>query len=96
MTATRVVNLRQEAYDVYIGRGSVWGNPYTHLPLTQTKAMFQVATREEAIACYEDYIWGRRDLLALLPTLKGKRLGCYCAPLKCHGQVLVDLVETMT
>ena len=34
MPATRVVNLRRERYDVYIGRGRgrefVWGNPFSH------------------------------------------------------------------
>ena len=27
MSKTRVVDLHKEAYDVYIGRGSKWGNP---------------------------------------------------------------------
>lgn len=35
---TRVVNCRRAPYDVYIGRGSKWGNPWTHLPLAGTLA----------------------------------------------------------
>lgn len=38
MPKTCVVNSETENFDVYIGRGSKWGNPYTHLPLAQTKA----------------------------------------------------------
>ena len=28
MSKTVVVNLRKERFDVYIGRGSKWGNPF--------------------------------------------------------------------
>ena len=93
MTPTRVVNKRKEEYDVYIGRGSKWGNPYTHLPVGATKAQFQVKTVKEAIAKYQEYIIGRPDLLLALGELEGKRLGCFCAPKPCHGDVLVKLVN---
>ena len=89
MTPTRVVNKRKEEYDVYIGRGSKWGNPYTHLPVGDTKAQFQVKTVKEAIEKYQEYIIGRPDLLLALGELEGKRLGCFCAPKPCHGDVLV-------
>ena len=32
-------------------------------------------------------------LLARLPELKGKRLICWCAPLRCHGDVLHRLAN---
>jgi hypothetical protein len=32
--------------------------------------------------------------MAALPELKDKILGCYCKPLACHGDVLVDLIAT--
>jgi len=28
-----------------------------------------------------------------LPELIGKRLGCYCKPLLCHGDVLAKLLQ---
>jgi len=93
--STRVVNKYKEPYDVYIGRGSVWGNPFTHL-VGPTKAEFHVATREEAVARYRQYILERPDLLRRLPELVGKRLGCFCAPKSCHGDVLVELVNAST
>jgi hypothetical protein len=34
--------------DIYIGRGSILGNPYTHLPIKNTKAFIQYKTREES------------------------------------------------
>jgi len=81
---TRVVNLRHEKYDVYIGRGSKWGNPFK---------IGADGTREEVIEKYRQYIMNRPDLLNDLEELRGKCLGCYCKPKPCHGDVLVELLE---
>jgi hypothetical protein len=83
-----VVNRSREACDTYIGRGSKWGNPYTHRD--GTKAERVVGTREEAIDAYREYLAGNHDLLAALDELTGQRLGCYCKPQACHGDVLVE------
>ncbi len=91
---TRVVNKRHQKYDVYIGRGSKWGNPYTHIK-GKTKAQFFVKNRDEAIEKYEEWIRQQPELLADLHELKNKRLGCYCRPHKCHGDILCDLIEEM-
>lgn len=90
---TRVVNKYKESYDVYIGRGSIWGNPYTHRDLAGTKAQFKTETREEAIEKYREYILQKPELLAKLPELEGKVLGCFCKPQSCHGDVLVNLIN---
>lgn len=91
---TRVVNIsRGQRYDIYIGRGSIWGNPFTHLPLHETKAEVQVGSRMESIQRYEEWVRAQPHLLARISELDGKRLGCYCAPLPCHGEVLVKLVR---
>lgn len=89
----RVVNLRAAPYDVYIGRGSIWGNPYSHLP--NSKATYLVQDRLEAIVCYECWIRDNEELLSQLKTLRGKVLGCYCKPQACHGDVLVKLYEEL-
>lgn len=81
---------QQSDRHVYIGRGSPWGNPYSHL--AKSAAEYQVRTREEAIQCYREYILSRPDLLAKLNELRGKRLGCWCKPKDCHGDVLVELL----
>lgn len=80
-------------YDVYIGRGSKWGNPYSHLP--STLAQYRVATREEAIAKYREWIQTQPELLASLYELKDKTLCCYCLPLACHGDVLIKLIKSL-
>lgn len=81
---TKVVNLRYEKYDVYIGRGSKWGNPFK---------IGVDGTRKEVIEKYRQYIMSRPDLLNDLEELRGKRLGCYCKPKPCHGDVLIELLE---
>jgi hypothetical protein len=88
---TKVVNIKQDQYDVYIGRPGKWGNPYTHLVHAKGK---HVASREEAIEKYRTYI--ERILEQnprFLEPLKGKTLGCFCKPLACHGDVIVEILN---
>lgn len=87
----RVVHCKKEPYDVYIGRPSKWGNPFSHKE--GTTAQFKVATREEAVTRYQEWLLSQPDLLAQLPELAGKTLGCWCKPAACHGDVLVELAE---
>jgi len=80
---TEVVNIKYQEYDIYIGRGSKWGNPF-HIGIH--------GTREDVISMYHNYILNNQELLNCLEELRGKRLGCYCKPLKCHGDILVKLL----
>lgn len=86
----KVVHCKRESFDVYIGRPSKWGNPFTHLV---GKAQFQVSNREEAVKAYRDWILTQPHLMASLPELKGKVLGCWCSPQACHGDVLMELAN---
>lgn len=81
---TKVVNLRKEPYDIYIGGGSIWGNPFK---------MYSEADRRKVIQQYREYILNKPELMAQLHTLKDKTLGCYCKPKACHGDVLVELIN---
>lgn len=90
----RVVHCKKERYDVYIGRPSKWGNPYTHI-LRRTEAEFIVKNPEEAIKAYRNWIEKGKGshLLEDLWELKNKTLGCWCSPKPCHGDVLIKLVK---
>ena len=77
----RVVNIRREDCDIYIGRPSKWGNPF---------AIGRDGTREEVIAKYKEYIRRRPRLIEDLREEAGETLGCFCAPLPCHGDVLLE------
>jgi Domain of unknown function (DUF4326) len=89
----KVVHCKKEKYDVYIGRGSKWGNPFSHKLGTQ--ALYVVESRETAIKCYEEWLLKQPHLIASLHELKGKTLGCWCTPLACHGDVLLKLANNL-
>ena len=81
---------------MYIGRSnskmsSEWGNPFSHLE--KSAALYKVASREEAVSKYREWVVKQPHLMEKLESLRGKRLGCWCKPKACHGDVLVDLLE---
>ena len=83
-----VVNKYKEDYDVYIGRGSKWGNPFV---------IGKDGTREEVIEKYRLWLWeqikGGHILKEDLLKLDNQRLGCFCKPQACHGDVIARAVE---
>lgn len=84
---TCVVNIRHEPCDILIARPSKWGNPFE---------ISDKCSRELAIAKYRVHVRRRPDLMAALPELIGKRLGCHCkqpgCDVPCHGDVLIELL----
>lgn len=102
MTSSYVVNIHHKApYDVYAGRGHGlhWGNPYSHQ--TTTIAQFKVATRDEAITRFREWLEAQPALVERAKReLKGKVLGCFCRPAKgfqgrvmCHAQILAGIAN---
>lgn len=90
----------QDSNNVYIGRkgcvfidgarfppkDSIWCNPFT----------IKQYTRGQAISLYKTYIVEKikkEHLEDELKKLKGKTLGCWCCPEKCHGNVLLELIK---
>jgi hypothetical protein len=82
MNKPRVVHCKKEPYDVYIGRGSKWGNPYK---------IGKDGTREEVIEKFKHYYYGALMLNA--EELRGLTLGCWCAPKPCHGDFLLEIAN---
>lgn len=86
---TRVVNIdKDDNYDVYIGRGSEWGNPY---------AIGFDGDRDEVIRKFQyDF---QRGFLKFSKTdvlkLRGKTLGCHCKPAACHGDILAEYLNSL-
>jgi hypothetical protein len=86
---TKVVNIDKGGkHDIYIGRGSRWGNPY---------AIGFDGDRDEVIHKFKyDFERGflkfsKKDAL----ELKGKILGCHCKPAACHGDVLAEYLNSL-
>jgi hypothetical protein len=89
---TIVVNMRDDISKVLeakgllvrIDRGTPWGNPFI---------LDDDGDRETVIASYADhYLPHKPSLLCRLDSLRGKALGCWCAPLPCHGDALKELI----
>jgi hypothetical protein len=78
---------------VYIGRnmshyvkgavGSKWANPFK----------VDKYGRDGCLNKYEEYIRSNVQLMGCLNELNGKVVGCWCAPEKCHGDVLMKLIN---
>lgn len=90
---TTVVHFKKMPYDVYIGRPSKWGNPYSHK--ANTVAQYRVKSRQEAVKKYEMHLLNSPELLRDLHELRGKVLGCWCKPLACHGDVLAKYANSL-
>ena len=84
MKKTRVVHCKKEEYDVYIGRGTVWGNPFK---------IGKDGTRKEVLDKYEKWVVTQPKIIESLHLLKGKILDCWCKPYPCHGDILVRLID---
>lgn len=84
MAHPRVVHCKRARYDVYIGRPSKWGNPFE---------IGRDGNRQQVIEKYRAWILTQPGLLKALPELKGKILGCWCAPQACHGDVLAEMAD---
>ena len=95
-----VVNIRSEECEVYIGRKkgepNHFGNPFQ---------IGKDGSRQEVIRKFREWINGiayqnveperRQWILQNLHLLEGKKLGCYCKPQSCHGDVYVEILDRM-
>lgn len=70
---------------VYIGRGSKWGNPF-HIGGDDDRAA--------VISKHAAWLRDQHYLLRALDDLRGCDLVCFCAPLGCHGDLLLWLANT--
>lgn len=83
----RVLNKRRAGIPpeaVYIGRPSIWGNPFV---------IGADGDRVTVISKYERWLVQQNDLVGRLDELRGKDLVCFCAPAACHGDVLLRLAN---
>jgi len=78
---------------VYIGRNmsfyvpganaSKWANPFA----------VKKYGRDNCLSLYKDYILKNTELLNQIHELEGKELGCWCHPDRCHGDILVEILN---
>lgn len=96
MVKTSVVNLRVEIYDVYIGRAGhgkdgYFGNPFT---------LEHESERVTILIRYEQYFYERiekdSEFKRRVHELRGKKLGCFCKPRLCHGDIIADYLNNLS
>jgi len=76
---------------IYIGRGTLWGNPYSHI---YAKDVIMVGSREQSIDFFIESVNANPAFRKQVKDmLKGKDLLCSCAPLACHGDVLLEIAN---
>jgi hypothetical protein len=112
-----VVHKSLDPFDVYIGRASTdtyehFGNPFGHH--LNSRCSVLVNSAQEAIARNDSWLRGKSDqdldqnqrqwILRNLNSLRGKRLGCFCArkngvglncPKVCHGQNYLQILSEL-
>lgn len=85
----RVLNARQVGCKstktaTYVGRPSKWGNPFL---------IGRDGPRDEVIERYRLYLSQNDDLMAQIVELRGRDLVCWCAPHRCHADILLELAN---
>lgn len=67
----------------YVGRGSMWGNPFV---IGQHGDRNDVCNKYEALLV--ERIKSGEVSIPQLRSLHGRNLVCFCAPARCHGDTL--------
>lgn len=70
---------------VYVGRPSKFGNPFV---------VGKDGDRNECVEKFRDYLKAQPELLAAARSeLRGKDLVCFCAPQRCHAEILIEVAN---
>lgn len=89
---TRVVNRTISAYEVYVGRPTEWGNPYSAR---------LVGSTSQVLTMYRHHLRSSPELVEKARReLKGKVIACWCTtdltgkePIVCHAQILARVAD---
>ncbi len=98
---TKVVNLKNSSYDIYIGRSGngqsgYYGNPH---PIGYCEICKRTHTRKDSIAMFKLDFYNRietdEEYKKRVLSLKDKTLGCFCKPLNCHGDIYKEYLDDL-
>lgn len=99
---TTVVNIKKEKCDVKVCRTpkneilspphpSCCGNPF------YLKNVHDTVERDKIVEQYKEYFFKRienePDFKEYVLTLKDKKLGCFCAPSRCHAHIIAEYLD---
>ncbi len=85
-------------------KDSLWCNPFKIPKSSKESKTSDERERNEVLEKYKVYIKNKlslssseeiegEKLINELLKLKGKTLGCWCKPEKCHGDILIELIK---
>jgi hypothetical protein len=95
---TSVVSKYKGKYDLYVGRGSEWGNPFSDKPDSKAKL---IVKPEEVMPKFREWFQDRircEEGFArkVRRELHGKTLGCYCEGGKpCHAAIMASWADLL-
>lgn len=70
---------------VFVGRPSDYGNPFS---------IGKDGTRLEVIEKYREWLREHPEMVAKIKkNLRGKNLSCFCSPLRCHAEVIMEIAN---
>lgn len=83
----RVVHCKRKEYTHYIGRPSTLGNPFV---------IGKDGSRGDVVTKFERWARHSSEVMETIERLPPDAvLGCWCAPKRCHGDVIVKLWKEM-
>ena len=95
--STTVVNIYREPCDVYIGRAGHGRNGYFGNPFKLPFGLDSPETRAGVVEQFREYFLGRiekdPEYRQAVEGLRGRRLGCFCKPKPCHGDVIAAWLD---
>lgn len=84
---TKVKHVKYNLHDVYIGRPSIFGNPFV---------IGKDGNRDDVIEKYRQWVYSQSDLIQEIKKLKGKTLGCWCEDNQnCHGRIIIEIADSI-
>jgi uncharacterized protein DUF4326 len=87
----RTKNWKMPANTVYVGRSTVWENPFV---VGSELIGGEKLTAEKSIALYRQYAREAFDERDLRACLRGKNLACWCLlDQPCHADVLLEMAN---
>jgi hypothetical protein len=90
---TRVVNIRHERCDVYIGRAGHGSDGYFGNPFRLEAGEPRGATIERYRKWFHERLETNHEFKRRIRELKDKTLGCFCKPAPCHGDVIGEYLD---
>lgn len=107
---TKVVNSKVHDYDIYIGRAGqgengIFGNPAKMVGrddarrrVDSLRGFLHYFRHRMGLVWNKTWstqtTWNDRDFQDAVQKLRGKKLGCFCAPMPCHGDVYAAWLDS--